>query len=132
MNFPDWKIRRRVRELLQGTANLEFWETYENGEVINYLIEANNILREIQASTAKTDSTKTAPIAVTAPADTTKKDQALEELIGKDTSTAATANNRQEFNLQNPLFAVLNPRVNEQGQPLPSSMIGLCCRYRHC
>ena len=125
IELPGVEDQRRVRELLQGTANLEFWETYENGEVINYLIEANNLLKEIQSNTIKGDSTKPAAVPLTSPADTTKKDQALEELIGKDTSTTATASTRQEFNLQNPLFAVLNPRVTEQGQPLPSSMIGL-------
>jgi SecD/SecF fusion protein len=125
IQLPGVEDQRRVRELLQGTANLEFWETYENGEVINYLIEANNLLKEIQSNNVKGDSTKSAAVPVTSPADTTKKDQALEELIGKDTSTAVTASTRQEFNLQNPLFAVLNPRVTEQGQPLPSSMIGL-------
>ena len=60
------------------------------------------------------------------PADTTKKDQSLLDLIGKDTTqTAAAAGTREEFNLQNPLFGLLNPRVTEQGQPLPSSMVGL-------
>ena len=57
--------------------------------------------------------------------DTTKKDQSLLDLIEKDTTAAAEATTREEFALQNPLFGLLNPRVNEQGQPLPSSMIGL-------
>ena len=127
IELPGVEDQKRVRELLQGTANLEFWETYENGEVINYLIEANNVLKEIQSAVKADSSLSTvASVAgsVKAPTDTTKKDQALEELIGKDT-TAASAGTRQEFNLQNPLFAVLNPRVTEQGQPLASSMIGL-------
>jgi SecD/SecF fusion protein len=127
IELPGVEDKKRVRELLQGTANLEFWETYENGDVINYLIEANNILKEIQSNNLKADSSSSATSTKAPPdsaADTTRKDQALEELIGKDT-TAASAGTRQEFNLQNPLFAVLNPRVTEQGQPLPSSMIGL-------
>ncbi|MDP4221718.1 MAG: protein translocase subunit SecDF [Bacteroidota bacterium] len=129
IELPGQEDPKRVRELLQGTANLEFWETYENSEVINYLIQANNILREIQKSNAKTDTTKSAVAAPSqakpaAPADTTKKDQALEELISKDT-TKAKAETRQEFDLQNPLFAVLNPRVDQKGQPLQSSMVGL-------
>jgi SecD/SecF fusion protein len=37
----------------------------------------------------------------------------------------AAAATRDEFNLQNPLFGILNPRVTEQGQPLPSCMVGL-------
>lgn len=125
IELPGMEDPQRVRELLQGTANLEFWETYENSEIIGYLSQANTLLREIQASTVKTDSSKISPIAVTSPADTTKKDQSLEALISKDTTQKATASTREEFNLQNPLFGILNPRVTEQGQPLPSCMVGL-------
>jgi len=124
IDLPGQDNPKRVRELLQGTANLEFWETYENGEVIGYLSQANNLLREIKGNTLKPDSTKTSVTAETTLSDTTKKDQSLEALIGKD-STQAAAANREEFNLQNPLFGLLNPRVTEQGQPLPSSMVGL-------
>ncbi len=56
IELPGQDDPQRVRELLQGTANLEFWETYENGEVLGYLSQANNLLREIQANTVKTDS----------------------------------------------------------------------------
>ncbi len=38
INLPGQTNPKRVRELLQGTANLEFWETYENSEIIGYLI----------------------------------------------------------------------------------------------
>src|SRR5665647_1992005 len=41
IELPGQEDPKRVRELLQGTANLEFWETYENSEVISYLIQAN-------------------------------------------------------------------------------------------
>jgi SecD/SecF fusion protein len=124
IELPGQEDPKRVRELLQGTANLEFWETYENGEVISYLIQANNELRDIIANTSKSDSSKTTEIPGFATADTAKTSQSLEELIGKDTAKTE-ASTREEFNLQNPLFGLLNPRVDEQGQPLPSSMIGL-------
>ncbi len=126
INLPGQTNPKRVRELLQGTANLEFWETYENAEIIGYLSQANDLLKEIKASTA---STGTEPVigeaAQTAVSDTSKKDQSLLDLIGKDTTTAQEATTREEFALQNPLFGLLNPRVDEQGQPLRSSMVGL-------
>jgi len=130
IELPGQTNPKRVRELLSGTANLEFWETYENSEIIGYLSQANNLLKEIQANTEKTataatdaETTKTAN---TAAADTSKKDQTLLDLIGKDTSkVAAEATTREGFALQNPLFGLLNPRVDNQGQPLASSMIGL-------
>ena len=60
-----------------------------------------------------------------AASDTTKKDQSLLALIEKDTTKVAATSTREEFTLQNPLFGLLSPRVSADGQPLPSSMIGL-------
>ncbi len=125
IELPGQTNPQRVRELLQGTANLEFWETYENSEVIGYLSAANNQLREILAATEKAKPAPE-PEAAAAPADTTKKtDQSLLDLIGKDTAKTEAPATRAEFALQNPLFGVLNPRVNAQGEPLSSSMVGL-------
>ena len=124
IELPGQTDPQRVRELLQGTANLEFWETYENGEIIGYLSAANNLLKEIQANSEKPDSPVAEQKAVT-PADTTSEDQSLLDIIAKDTTQPAEAATREEFALQNPLFGVLSPRVTPEGQPLPSSMIGL-------
>lgn len=71
VELPGVKDKARVRDLLQGTANLEFWETYENQEVAQYFEQANNKLRAIlspetlaaAADTTASDSTK----AVSAP-----------------------------------------------------------------
>lgn len=120
IELPGQKDQKRVRELLQGTANLEFWETYENSEIIDLLIQANDILKVVQANVVQPQQN-----GETVTADTTAKvDQALLDLLGKDTTKPAAAT-REEFNLQNPLFGVLNPRVDENRQPLPSSMVGL-------
>ena len=123
IELPGQNNPKRVRELLQGTANLEFWETYENGEIIGYLSQANNLLKEIQANTEKSSATEEQD--VKAAADTSKKEQSLLDIIEQDTTKAAEATTREEFALQNPLFGVLSPRVSPEGQPLPSSMIGL-------
>ena len=45
VELPGVKDKARVRELLQGTANLEFWETYENGEIAQLFDKANFIVR---------------------------------------------------------------------------------------
>jgi SecD/SecF fusion protein len=125
IELPGQDDPRRVRELLQGTANLEFWETYENSEVIGYLMQANNMLKEININTHKTDTVSKSQTAKQTVADTSKTGQkTLEDLIGLDTSKVE-ATTREEFDIQNPLFAVLNPRVNERGEPLASSMVGL-------
>jgi SecD/SecF fusion protein len=125
IQLPGMNNPKRVRELLQGTANLEFWECYENSEIIGYLSQANNLLKNIQANTEKANTKTTETTQKSAVSDTTKKDQSLLDLINKDTTKAAEATTRAGFALQNPLFGLLNPRVNERGQPLQSSMVGL-------
>jgi SecD/SecF fusion protein len=124
INLPGQTNPKRVRELLQGTANLEFWETYENSEIIGYLSQANNALKEIQAATEKTDTKAAQTTEGKALADTTKKDKLL-DLINKDTTKTNTATTREGFTAQNPLFGILIPRVTAEGQPLQSSMVGL-------
>jgi SecD/SecF fusion protein len=126
IQLPGANNPKRVRELLQGTANLEFWETYENSDILPYLSKANSLLKEVQANTEKTNANPAASQKIAA-ADTTKKDQSLLDLINKDTTKVAqtAATTRQGFTLQNPLFGILIPRVTQEGQALPSCMIGL-------
>lgn len=124
IELPGQDDPTRVRELLQGTANLEFWETYENAEIIGYLAQANTLLRDIQASSSVAEPLDGEEVQ----ADTTSEasgDQSLLDLIREDSTVQAPASTREEFNVQNPLFGVLSPRVTEQGEALPSSMVGL-------
>ena len=125
INLPGQTNPKRVRELLSGTANLELWECYENSEIIGYLSQANNLLKEIQANTEKANAKTAETSEKKTVSDTTKKDQSLLDLINKDTSKVAESTSREAFTLQNPLFGLLSPRVNQEGQPLPTSMIGL-------
>ena len=130
IQLPGANNPKRVRELLQGTANLEIWECYDNTEIIGYLSKANNLLKEIQANTEKANTEKAnakAPESEQkgAVSDTSKKAQSLLDLINKDTTKVAEATTRAGFTLQNPLFGILIPRVNAQGQPLQTSLIGL-------
>ena len=125
IQLPGANNPKRVRELLQGTANLEFWETYENSEIIGYLSKANNLLKDIQANAEKANAKTTELAQKNEVSDTTKKDQSLLDLINKDTTKVAEATSRAGFTLQNPLFGILLPRVTAQGQPLPSCLIGI-------
>ncbi|HOW39353.1 MAG TPA: protein translocase subunit SecDF [Bacteroidales bacterium] len=122
IELPGQTNPQRVRELLQGTANLEFWETYENAEVIGYLSQANNLLKEINANKSTSE-----PSALNQPekADTAKAEKSLLDILENDTTKTAEPSTREEFALQNPLFGVLSPRVSPEGQPLPSCMVGL-------
>ncbi len=126
IELPGQTDPQRVRELLQGTANLEFWETYENSEIIGSLSQANNLLKDILDSSRDTETVEEEPVAEVVAVDTTEQeDQALLDLIEQDTMETAAATTLEEFTEQNPLFGVLNPRVTAQGEALPSSMVGL-------
>jgi SecD/SecF fusion protein len=120
VELPGVKDPQRVRDLLQGTANLEFWETYENAEVIGFLMEANEYLRSIMPT-----ETVAAVSDSTAVQDTTATgDRSLLDMVSSDTSTAAEASTLEEFTRQNPLFGLLRPNVSPEGQPEQSSIVG--------
>lgn len=124
IELPGVRNPQRVRELLSGTASLEFWETYENSEIIGYLSQANNLLREIQVTAVRSaDSLNTASAPKSAQkADSTE--QSLLDIIKKDSTQAKEAESLEQFTAQNPLFGVLRPNVDQQGQPIPGSLIG--------
>ncbi len=113
VELPGIKEPERVRKLLQGSARLEFWETYNFNEVVQYFTEANKRLAVIESAMELTDVTKEAP-AETQPtpaeqnADTTSN---LEDILKSDTSAVAKENdkNREEWARENPLFNKLQP-----------------------
>ncbi len=126
IELPGQDDPQRVRELLQGTANLEFWETYENSEIIGYLSQANTLLRELLVTrNAVKDTTVVSQPPEAEKPDTTAGEKSLLDLLGQEDQETPEATTREEFNLQNPLFGLLSPRVTPQGEPLPSSMVGL-------
>ncbi len=118
VELPGIDDPKRVRKLLQGTANLEFWETYDNQEVISYLSQANQKLVEILALQSKPASS----------ADTTKtasaegKNTLLNELENKAKTDSAAVDAKGKN--QAPLFSLLMPSVSQQGQPYPGAMVG--------
>ena len=54
VELPGVKDPERVRNLLQSTAQLEFWETYDNQEVYQYLLEANEVISTIEKAKKET------------------------------------------------------------------------------
>ena len=95
VELPGVKEPERVRKLLQGTASLEFWETYSYGEIELYLQEANAALAELFAVEEEAEE-KTAPAA--------SGDVLEDELKQAEAEEAAAANDKL-----NPLFSVLQP-----------------------
>ena len=115
VELPGVKEPERVRKLLQGTAKLEFWETYSFGDVAPSLVAVNKMLAGAApvdtASKVATDSTAAKPdSAKTAAADTTKKNSLVDKL-GSDTTAKQDSSKKtfEEFAKENPLFAYLFP-----------------------
>src|ERR1700757_539661 len=74
IELPGVKDKDRVRKLLQGTANLEFWETYENAELGQYWPEVNKKVKALlNPDLAKADSLKADTLGAAAKADSLKK-----------------------------------------------------------
>ena len=61
IELPGVKDANRIKNLLQRTAQLEFWVTYENQEVRPFLIEANNVVKEIEEAKAPKVEEKAVP-----------------------------------------------------------------------
>ena len=100
VELPGVKEPERVRKLLQGTASLEFWTTFDNQEIYPYLIEANSVL----AQTLEAEEETTAPAEEAAPAET---DLVAEEI--KANEAAVDETDLAAYKKANPLFAVLQP-----------------------
>ena len=139
VELPGIKDPKRVRKLLQGTAQLEFWETYNFSELQQYFAEANSKLAETRKAQKALESgqvTETEPVEVEevvadeeavaaeegevteAVADSTEAnllDQLAENNETEDLTEDEQLNQYQE---NNPLYAYLQPSYyqNEAGQ----------------
>jgi SecD/SecF fusion protein len=116
VELPGIKEPDRVRRLLQGTARLEFWETYEFSELYPFFADANQRLREYAPTTQANNQTSQAdPIEELVPEPTepaevldTTDDELLDLLATDPDDVLAPDAQMAE---QNPLFALLNMNI---------------------
>ncbi len=115
VEMPGVKEPERVRKLLQGSANLEFWETYNAQEITPFLITLDTklaaALSGIKEDAAAADTTQVEE----APADTAKAAADLASAIAENSdeetaSTTASAADLEKAHKQNPLLSRLNHR----------------------
>jgi SecD/SecF fusion protein len=140
IELPGVTDKARVRKLLQGTANLEFWETYDNEEIYPLLDKANTRLKEIltpvDSSELAKDTSKTTPIiadgktnvpdTLKSAASDSNKLNSLSAQLGKDEKTdtgkagETKADTIARLRKENPLFAVLSAAIgrDDKGQPV--------------
>lgn len=133
VELPGVKEPARVRKLLQGTASLEFWETYENSEIYPYLNEVNSIVRELERdlkesvleelSVAAGEATGDTVDAATGDAVDQQVSQEAEALLEQIASRDSLSEQEALMAEDNPFFFALNPAVM-QGQLMPGPVVG--------
>lgn len=149
VELPGVKDKERVMDLLQSTANLEFWETYNNADAFPYIDKANQKLSEMlfpelgkeEVDTTETEAAAAPDSSALAQVEETVNDtdslvNPLEEL---ELATDSGLNELEElddqpddseFAKQNPLINLLQPSVfqNQQGQLVytQGSRVGFC------
>ena len=138
VELPGVKDPERVRKLLQGTAQLEFWETYRFNEVYQYFADANSRLADLYGTDAKDEEisgdeaepsemteiaqdTTTLAEGTTEVTDTTETSSLLDQLESDTTDLGLEDQQLEQYKKSNPLYAVLNPAYEQrQGQYYPS------------
>lgn len=147
VELPGVKEPERVRKLLQGTASLEFWLTYNNAELLPMLEQANSVVKDLENAAeiiseedvTPTEVVETAVVGTGADAQETtlvaeatndSTETALVDQLKETTPDAvAAAGETEEFDLNFPLFAKLSPAVMEGGQAIPGPVIGYAKSY---
>ena len=128
IELPGIKEPQRVRELLQGTAALEFYETYDNARAFdpgeqpfyNYLAQADQKLAEVLQAQAKATADTTA-VKEEAKQEENKESAILDAIKGETDSLKTLS--QDKLAKEHPLFALLNPYYSQQG-PVNGSCIG--------
>lgn len=99
VELPGAKDVDRIKNLLQGTAKLEFWETYKIDEVFNYFVSANEVLKKTEVATKEVNEVVL---------DSTQKDSTATDL------DALLTDNEDSTKVQvNPLFDKLQVTQQE-------------------
>ncbi len=131
IELPGIKEPERVKKLLQGSANLEFWETFECAEVINYLMRANQLIATLENANAPVqevaEETEETPVVAEVDSTLSMTDSLAAQLAADDEIAAQEDNAAalEEYKKNNPLFAVLQPSVDAAGQPMRGPVVGI-------
>jgi len=83
VELPGARDVERVKNLLQSTAQLEFWETFKNDQFFSFLSQANELVKEIEAAKPKETATDSNASAI---------DDLLADVEAQDSITPSAAN----------------------------------------
>jgi SecD/SecF fusion protein len=133
LELPGVDDPSRIRRILQQTAQLEFWNTYENEELINNLIEADKALgakmfKDANGGKDSTDNTAGADTSLTKPADNSLLGDAVvsgADSSGKGKKALAGTKSKVDSTKLNPILRILYPRADNQNGVYPGASIGM-------
>ncbi len=117
VELPGIKEPERVRKLLQGTASLEFWSTYNNREIYPMLESINNRL-------AQTGAIDTPDTTVAEVIDSMVQADALASRLDSLESGLDSTANAALIAKQYPLFSKLMPVMDQQGRVGEGPVVG--------
>ena len=122
VELPGVKDPQRVRKLLQGTAQLEFWLTYDNSEAYRMLEQVDDFVASIGGVEAKEETTEEVAEVEEQPV---SEGDSLLNALGADKDNSAEAAN-DELTKSHPLFNenMLMPNINQQGGLLAGPVVG--------
>lgn len=113
VEMPGIKEPERVRKLLQGSANLEFWETYNSQEIVPSLAQLNQRFAALDSTSATAAPADTAKADTTAAKAGADKGSLAAALAAKGTAKKAGSKDAdaqaEQIRRQNQLFSVLQP-----------------------
>jgi len=149
VELPGIKDPARIRKLLQGTAQLEFWETYELPEIVNDILQAEELIKQQNAREELLISGDTltegeeillgGEEAATEEAEALTEDEDLLAELDSDTTDATTALldqldtdsimdmpdvSTEDMEKNFPLRSLLQLVVDQEGRPMQSATIG--------
>ena len=107
IELPGVKEPERVRKLLQGSANLEFWETFGSQEIIPLFADIDSKLAQAAPVEEKANENEPAATEVA-----TENTDDLADALASESTEAAT---QEELKKQHPLYAVLQPAQAYEG-----------------
>ena len=135
VELPGIKDPERARKLLQSTAQLEFWETYEYRELFPSLEQVNSYLKETNdlndtleiKEVLDLDGIDELEMITSDEKDEIDANDLLTDLESDSSSTDTSKTlSFEEFAENNPLYSVLYPNVDQQNQIQEGPVVGFC------
>ncbi|WP_297450233.1 protein translocase subunit SecDF [uncultured Alistipes sp.] len=126
VELPGVKEPERVRKLLQGTASLEFWLTYNNEEIYPALVQANQVIKDLEEAgrSGAADTTAAAIAAVDAEAAVEAAAEDASLIAKLDSLQPDAATDDAALAARFPLFAKLSPVADQNGNVGNGPVIG--------